>query len=150
MDFELNPEQQQLADAIRRWADKDYGFDARKAIIASEQGVSASAWQALAELGVPGLHLQATLSRRLPSDSGNAASGSNRPREACPIAPGNAAASSGTAAAGSPAPTNALPRLCFASTSSRWSGGSERSRSRTTSRQVATAAAAPVMSVIET
>ncbi len=52
MDFELNPEQQQLADAVRRWADKDYGFEARKAIIASADGVSAQAWQALAELGV--------------------------------------------------------------------------------------------------
>ena len=52
MDFELNPEQQQLADAVRRWADKDYGFDARKAIIASSDGVSSPAWQALAELGV--------------------------------------------------------------------------------------------------
>ncbi len=52
MDFELNPEQQQLADAVRRWADKDYGFEARKAIIASPSGVSAAAWQALAELGV--------------------------------------------------------------------------------------------------
>ncbi len=55
MDFELNPEQQQLADAVRRWADKDYGFDARKAIIASADGVSAQAWQALAELGVMAL-----------------------------------------------------------------------------------------------
>ncbi len=52
MDFELNPEQQQLADAVRRWADKDYGFEARKAIIGSAEGVSAHAWQALAELGV--------------------------------------------------------------------------------------------------
>ena len=52
MDFELNPEQQQLADAVRRWADKDYGFEVRKAIIGSAEGVSAQAWQALAELGV--------------------------------------------------------------------------------------------------
>ncbi len=55
MDFELNPEQQQLADALRRWADKDYGFDVRQAVIASREGVSANAWQALAELGVPAL-----------------------------------------------------------------------------------------------
>ena len=55
MDFELNPEQQQLADAVRRWADKDYGFDARKAIIASAEGVSGQAWQGLAEIGVPAL-----------------------------------------------------------------------------------------------
>ncbi len=55
MDFELNPEQQQLADAIRRWTARDYGFDTRQAIIASDEGVSAKAWQALAELGVPAL-----------------------------------------------------------------------------------------------
>ncbi len=55
MDFDFTPEQQQLADAIRRWAEKDYGFDKRKAIIASATGVSAEAWQALAELGVQAL-----------------------------------------------------------------------------------------------
>jgi alkylation response protein AidB-like acyl-CoA dehydrogenase len=52
MDFDLNSEQQQLADAIARWAEKDYGFEKRKQIISSDTGVSASAWQALAELGV--------------------------------------------------------------------------------------------------
>ena len=52
MDFDLNPEQQQLADAITRWTEKDYGFEIRKHIIASEAGVSDTAWQALAELGV--------------------------------------------------------------------------------------------------
>jgi alkylation response protein AidB-like acyl-CoA dehydrogenase len=52
MDFDLNPEQQQLADAIGRWAEKDYGFEKRKQIISSDAGVSTAAWQALAELGV--------------------------------------------------------------------------------------------------
>ena len=52
MDFDLNPEQQQLADAIKRWTEKDYGFEIRKHIMASEAGVSDTAWQALAELGV--------------------------------------------------------------------------------------------------
>jgi alkylation response protein AidB-like acyl-CoA dehydrogenase len=55
MDFELNPEQQQLADAIARWAEKDYGFEQRKQILRSEAGVSEVAWQALAELGVMAL-----------------------------------------------------------------------------------------------
>ena len=55
MDFDLNPEQQQLADAITRWASKDYDFEKRKQIIRSESGVSAEAWQALAELGVTAL-----------------------------------------------------------------------------------------------
>ena len=52
MDFDLNSEQQQLADAIARWAEKDYGFEKRKQIISSDTGVSTAAWQALAELGV--------------------------------------------------------------------------------------------------
>ena len=52
MDFDLNSEQQQLADAIARWAEKDYGFEKRKQIISSDAGVSNAAWQALAELGV--------------------------------------------------------------------------------------------------
>lgn len=62
MDFELNPEQQQLADAIARWAGKDYGFEQRKDIVRSEAGVSETAWQALAELGVMALPV--------PSDQG--------------------------------------------------------------------------------
>ena len=52
MDFDLNSEQQQLADAIARWAEKDYSFEKRKQIIRSDAGVSTAAWQALAELGV--------------------------------------------------------------------------------------------------
>ena len=52
MDFDLNPEQQQLADAITRWTEKDYDFETRKHIMASEAGVSDTAWQALTELGV--------------------------------------------------------------------------------------------------
>ena len=52
MDFDLNSEQQQLADAIARWAEKDYSFEKRKQIISSDAGVSTAAWQALAELGV--------------------------------------------------------------------------------------------------
>lgn len=59
MDFDLNPEQQQLADAITRWAAKDYDFEKRKQIIRSEAGVSADAWRALAELGVNALPVPA-------------------------------------------------------------------------------------------
>ena len=55
MEFEFNTEQQQLADAIARWAAKDYGFEQRKAIIHSAAGVSGDAWSALAELGVTAL-----------------------------------------------------------------------------------------------
>ena len=59
MDFDLNPEQQQLADAIARWASKDYDFEKRKQIIRSEAGISADAWQALAALGVNALPVPA-------------------------------------------------------------------------------------------
>jgi hypothetical protein len=33
MDFNLTQEQQQFADALRRWVDKDYSFETRKRII---------------------------------------------------------------------------------------------------------------------
>lgn len=59
MDFELNPEQQQLADTIARWAEKDYGFEQRKATLRSASGVSDDAWSALAELGVTALPVPA-------------------------------------------------------------------------------------------
>ncbi len=52
MDFTFKDEQQQFADALRRWVDKDYSFDARKKIIHSESGVSDRAWATLVELGM--------------------------------------------------------------------------------------------------
>ncbi len=52
MDFSLSEEQQQFSDAVRRWIDKDYGFEQRKAIVASKEGVSDKAWADLAELGM--------------------------------------------------------------------------------------------------
>ena len=55
MDFELKEEQQQFADALRRWVDKDYSFDARNRIIHSAAGVSDAAWATLAELGMTAL-----------------------------------------------------------------------------------------------
>ncbi len=59
MDFELNPEQQQLADAIARWAEKNYGFEQRKSTMRSSTGISGAAWAALAELGVTALPVPA-------------------------------------------------------------------------------------------
>lgn len=55
MDFEFNQEQQQFSDALRRWMEKDYTFEHRKKIIHSETGVSADAWNTLAELGMTAL-----------------------------------------------------------------------------------------------
>ncbi len=55
MDFNFKEEQQQFADALRRWVDKDYGFDVRHRIIHSASGVSDVAWSTLAELGMTAL-----------------------------------------------------------------------------------------------
>jgi alkylation response protein AidB-like acyl-CoA dehydrogenase len=55
MDFEFTQEQQQFADALRRWIDKDYSFETRKKIIHSESGVSDAAWNTLVELGMTAL-----------------------------------------------------------------------------------------------
>jgi alkylation response protein AidB-like acyl-CoA dehydrogenase len=55
MDFTFNEEQRQFADALGRWAARDYGFEARRAIIDSPAGVSDAAWSALAELGMTAL-----------------------------------------------------------------------------------------------
>ena len=55
MDFNFTQEQQQFADALRRWVDKDYGFETRKKIVHSEAGVSDEAWATLVELGMTAL-----------------------------------------------------------------------------------------------
>lgn len=55
MDFTFTQEQQQFADALRRWIDKDYGFEQRKKIIHSDAGTSAEAWSTLVELGMTAL-----------------------------------------------------------------------------------------------
>ncbi|WGS51025.1 acyl-CoA dehydrogenase [Paraburkholderia sp. D15] len=55
MDFTFNDEQQQLADALRRYLDKNYGFEARQAIVQSDAGVSDAQWTALSELGLTAL-----------------------------------------------------------------------------------------------
>jgi alkylation response protein AidB-like acyl-CoA dehydrogenase len=55
MHFELNGEQRQLADAVRRWVGRDYGFETRRAIVHSESGVSPDAWATMVELGLTAL-----------------------------------------------------------------------------------------------
>jgi alkylation response protein AidB-like acyl-CoA dehydrogenase len=55
MDFTFNDEQQQFADALRRYLDKNYGFEARQAIVRSESGVSDTHWAAFTELGLTAL-----------------------------------------------------------------------------------------------
>jgi alkylation response protein AidB-like acyl-CoA dehydrogenase len=59
VNFDYNEEQQLLAASIRRFAEKDYGFDARRKIVAGPEGWSCAIWSTLAELGVLGLPLPA-------------------------------------------------------------------------------------------
>ena len=55
MNFDLNPDQLQFADALKRWIGRDYSFEQRRAIVASEAGTSRQAWATLAELGMTAL-----------------------------------------------------------------------------------------------
>ena len=55
MDFEFTSEQTQLADAVRRFVDKDYGFETRKKIVGSQAGTSAGIWTKLVDLGLTAL-----------------------------------------------------------------------------------------------
>jgi alkylation response protein AidB-like acyl-CoA dehydrogenase len=55
MDFTFNDEQQQFADALRRYLDRSYGFEARQAVVRSEAGVSDAHWSAFTELGLTAL-----------------------------------------------------------------------------------------------
>ncbi|MBN3788626.1 acyl-CoA dehydrogenase [Burkholderia sp. Ac-20353] len=55
MDFTFTDEQQQFADALRRYLGEQYGFEARQAIVRSAAGVSDTQWQAFAELGLTAL-----------------------------------------------------------------------------------------------
>ncbi len=51
MDFDFTEDQRQLEDTLRRFVQRDYGFEQRRKLAASEQGWSREAWQQLAELG---------------------------------------------------------------------------------------------------
>lgn len=54
MDFDFTEDQVSLRDAVRRWVDKDYGFEQRRAIQRSG-GFSRDAWSGLASLGLSAL-----------------------------------------------------------------------------------------------
>jgi len=51
MDFNLTTEQDALSDSVRRFVERDYGFDKRRLIIDSAEGTSADIWSAMADLG---------------------------------------------------------------------------------------------------
>jgi alkylation response protein AidB-like acyl-CoA dehydrogenase len=55
MNFDFKEEQLQLADALKRWIARDYGFEARRAIVQSPGGTSEQAWATMAELGLTAL-----------------------------------------------------------------------------------------------
>ena len=55
MNFDYNEEQQLLTDSVKRFVGKDYSFEARSKIVASEAGYSDRAWDTLAEMGLLGL-----------------------------------------------------------------------------------------------
>jgi alkylation response protein AidB-like acyl-CoA dehydrogenase len=55
MNFDYNEEQQLLADSVRRFLAKDYDFETRRKIVASEQGWSDKVWRTFAEMGLTGL-----------------------------------------------------------------------------------------------
>lgn len=52
MDFDFTDEQRLLKDSVDRFVAERYGFEARKAVIASEAGWSPAIWAQLAELGL--------------------------------------------------------------------------------------------------
>src|SRR5438046_3578892 len=55
MNFDRTEEQRLFAASLERLVTRDYGFDARRRIIASPDGYSDEVWKAFAELGVLGL-----------------------------------------------------------------------------------------------
>jgi len=56
MDFEFSDEQEQLRDAVRKWVDKGYDFERRRAIVKAG-GFDRSVYTQLADLGLAGLYI---------------------------------------------------------------------------------------------
>ena len=54
MDFDFSDDQEQLRDAVRKWVDKGYAFERRRAAVAAG-GFDRAAWGELAELGLTAL-----------------------------------------------------------------------------------------------
>ncbi len=55
MDFKFSDEQQQLRDSLQKYISKEYGFEARKAIMESKTGYSEKVWAQFAEMGLLGV-----------------------------------------------------------------------------------------------
>ena len=52
MDIQFTEEQELLRSSVQRLLRDQYDFDARRRIVASEEGLSRKQWQAFAELGL--------------------------------------------------------------------------------------------------
>ncbi|HET6969797.1 MAG TPA: acyl-CoA dehydrogenase [Phenylobacterium sp.] len=61
MDFSLTPEQQQLKESVRRFCEREYGFEARNALLRGPDGFSRRHWATFAELGWLGAGLPEAL-----------------------------------------------------------------------------------------
>jgi alkylation response protein AidB-like acyl-CoA dehydrogenase len=57
VDFNLDDEQQMLADTVSRWLDDEYGFDARRRFSSQPHGFEAQNWSRLADLGLLGINV---------------------------------------------------------------------------------------------
>ena len=53
MDFDFSDDQEQLRDAVRKWVDKGYDFERRRAIVKAG-GFDRGAYGELADLGLAG------------------------------------------------------------------------------------------------
>ncbi len=56
MDFDFSDDQEQLRDAVRKWVDRSYGFERRRAAVRAG-GFDAAAYRELSELGLTGLYI---------------------------------------------------------------------------------------------
>jgi alkylation response protein AidB-like acyl-CoA dehydrogenase len=56
MDFDFSDDQEQLRDAVRKWVDKGYDFERRRAIVAAG-GFDRDAYREMSELGLTGLYV---------------------------------------------------------------------------------------------
>ena len=52
MNFQFDEEQQALADSVAKIIEREYDFEARKRIVASDAGHSPSVWESMAEMGI--------------------------------------------------------------------------------------------------
>src|SRR3954464_10284288 len=56
MDFDFSDDQEQLRDAVRKWVDRSYGFERRRAAVRAG-GFDRKTYGELAELGLAGLYV---------------------------------------------------------------------------------------------